>query len=199
MQIAPQSSFPIEFGQSIDEFLEQYERLIYKIILEKLKPYTELEPEEIFSAFFIHISENNFKRLRQFKGQCKPATFLVTLLRNFIFDLFRKTRVRASSGSLEELEEEKSIAVSFDDPENTLIAEHKSELILDALKDTFSQLSNQEKLIFDLTYRQAATEEKMKAAQVAEFMNVPVKEIYQTNAKTKAIFKNELQKRNIDL
>lgn len=65
--------------------------------------------------------------------------------------------------------------------------------IREALKETFSKLSNRQKLIFDLSW-----DEGMGAKQVADLLGMKVKSVYKTNEKIKKILRDELRKRGIE-
>jgi len=60
MENSQDRKFPSAFGTSPDDFLEQYESLIYKIIYEQTRENSRFEAEDLFQEFFIHIAENNF-------------------------------------------------------------------------------------------------------------------------------------------
>ena len=77
-----------------EEFVEFYARLIYYAIrrtLEK-KGRKELlrEVDDIFQAFFIHLAEDNARRLRGFSGNCSLASWIRILAINFTLDLLKK-------------------------------------------------------------------------------------------------------------
>ena len=77
---------------------------------------------------------------------------------------------------------------TYSDPDDTLTGE----LIRKALKETFSNLSNKEKLIFDLF-----TNEEKTAKEIANLLNITVKSVYKNNEKIKEILRDELKKRGV--
>ncbi len=182
--------FPSEFGESPDDFLEQYESLIYKIIYEHTRENSRFEAEDLFQEFFIHIAENNFRRLRCFRRDSQPITYLGRILRNFLYDQYRKKGVKVSIDSLDEMEEKKEKLI----PDTSLDLEGHltSELIQEAIKETFSKLSNSAKLIFNLSIN-----EESAAKEISALLGVKVKSVYKSNEKIKKILKNELKKRGI--
>jgi len=190
--VSPQNiNFPSEFGASPEDFLRQYESLIYKIIYEQIRENSKLEAEDLFQEFFIHIAENNFRRLRNFRGNSKPITYLGKILRNFLLDQYRKKGAKVSLDSLDEMEEKKG--KSLPDISLDLDAHLTDELIQEAIKATFAKLSDSAKLIFDLS-----TNEEMKAKEISELLGMKVKSIYKNNEKIKHILKKELKKRGIE-
>jgi RNA polymerase sigma factor (sigma-70 family) len=184
------TKFPSEFGESPDNFLESYESLIYKVIYEKTRENPKFEAEDLFHDFFIHIAEDNFRRLRCYRKECQPVTYIGKVLRNFICDKYRKKDSRISVGNIDELVEEKREAIFTAAPYPEDIFD--SELIQDAFEETFSQLSNREKLIFDLF-----ADEEMTAKEIADLLQIRVKSVYKNNEKIKKILKDELKKRGV--
>ncbi len=191
MENSQDRKFPSAFGTSPDDFLEQYESLIYKIIYEQTRENSRFEAEDLFQEFFIHIAENDFRRLRCFRGDSRPITYLGRILRNFLYDQYRKKGAKVSIDSLNEMEEEKNKPI----PDTSLDLEGhlNREYIHEALKETFSKLSNRGKLIFDLS-----TNEEMTAKEISDLLGVKIKSVYKNNEKIKKNLKNELKKRGIE-
>jgi RNA polymerase sigma factor (sigma-70 family) len=196
MEKSQEITFPREFGTSADDFLQRYESLIYKIIYERTRNDPGFEAEDLFHEFFLNLAENNFRRLRSFRGESQPTTYLGRVLRNFLCDRYReRRRIDTSSDSLEELTEQgreivpaASVAPDPPAPESIL----DSELIGEALKATFSKLSNREKLIYDLFI-----DREMTAQEISSLLGVKVKSVYKNHEKVKKILKGELEKRGI--
>lgn len=184
------SKFPSEFGISPDDFLERYESLIYKVIFERTRENPKFEAEDLFHDFFIHIAEDNFRRLRCYRKECQPITYIGKVLRNFICDKYRKKEIRMSIGNIDELTEEKRESIFAEVSPGEDIFDN--ELIQDAFEETFSKLSNREKLIFDLF-----ADEEMTAKEIADLLKIKVKTVYKNNEKVKNILKDELKKRGV--
>ena len=200
MVLSAEVEFPKDFGNSPEDFLTRYERLIYKVIHEKTDEDGRFDAEELFISFFIHISENNFRRLHKFKKKSKPITYIGTILRNFICDQYRKEQTRKKVGhtSLEEIEEHGAvIAQHSPNPEDNLISLCEDEIISEAFEETFSQLSNRDKIVFDLTYGKSDPDEKMAAQDIADLLGIKVKQVYKTNERIKNILKRKLIERGI--
>jgi RNA polymerase sigma factor (sigma-70 family) len=185
------SKFPQKFGTGPEDFLQRYESLIYKILYEQILHDPRFEVEDLFNDFFIHIAEDNFRRLRSFRGDSQPTTYLGRVLRNFLCDQFRKKKAGLPADSLDEMIEEngKALTAPVHDPLDMLAGAHMQEVF----GEIFSQLSTREKLVFDLS-----TNEEMPAGEIATLLGIAVKSVYKSNEKIKKIFKNELQKRGIE-
>ena len=190
MEDTVERGFPEAFGASPEEFLVRYESLIYKVIHERTRKDSRFEAEDLFNDFFIHISEDNFRRLRSYRAECQATTYLGKVLRNFICDQYRKKDSRFVVDSLEELAGERRESVlTATDAEDIIQAGH----IREAFKETFSRLSNRDKLIFDLSM-----DEGMSAKQIGELLGVKVKAVYKVNEKIKKRLREELAKRGIE-
>ncbi|MGA1868345.1 MAG: RNA polymerase sigma factor [bacterium] len=177
--------FPKEFGSSPDDFLERYGALIYKILCEHTSEHPGFEIEDLFNDFFIHIAENNFTRLRSFRGVSMPTTYLGRILRNFICDQYRKEKIKRPFPKLSEIERDTIENIPVPPGMNKL---HTDELIQNALKKIFTRISPQEKLIFDLF-----SNEGMTAKEIAHLLGIKIKLIYKINEKVKKLIKDELE------
>ena len=58
------TDFPKHFGKSPDDFLQKYTPLIYKTILYYKNIYKHnIDPQDLFQEFFIHIEKNYYEKL----------------------------------------------------------------------------------------------------------------------------------------
>ena len=181
-----ETTFPKDFGKSPEDFLQRYARLIYKAIYENTINDPRLDLEDVFNDFFIHISKDNFRKLRLYTGKCRPTTYLGKILRNFILDKKRKKSLTTSS--LEEIGERSDISV-LPSQEDILII---SEPIREAFKETFSRFSSRQKLIFHLTY---SKEKSVK--EISDLLKIKEQDVYESNRRVKKILKEELKVRGI--
>ena len=190
MEESMERGFPEAFGESPEDFLVRYESLIYKVIYECTRKDSRFEAEDLFHDFFIHISEENFRRLRSYRAECQATTYLGKVLRNFICDQYRKKDSRFVVGSLDEMvDERREPMLTATYAEDIIQAEH----IREAFKETFSRLSNREKLIFDLTM-----DEGMSAKEIGGLLDLKAKAVYKANEKIKKKLREELEKRGIE-
>ena len=181
--------FPSAFGNSPEDFLQQYEALIYKVIFEWTRENFRFEPEDLFNEFFVHIADDNFRRLRTFHGESRPTTYLGSILRNFICDKYRKL-AKTPVNSLNEIEERRGECLTAVPPDQEDI--FGKERIQEAFHATFSRLSNREKLILDLSM-----DEGMSAKDIGNLLGVSAKSVYKNKEKVKKILKDELEKRGV--
>ena len=190
--------FPQDFGSSIEDCLERYGGLIYTIFSIKTKDIHRLDAEELFQDFFIHITEENFKRLRKFRKQCKPKTFLVEILKNFIKDKIKKktqSLISLSDIKKHNADEGKEYEIPVkENPLDGLIRDENAGLFEDALKATFCQLSTREQLIFELSY-----DNDMKPREIEESHGIITTIVSEARRKIKKILKRELHKRGLQI
>ncbi|MGA1865642.1 MAG: RNA polymerase sigma factor [bacterium] len=186
MSIHSDTTFPEDFGKSPDDFLQTYARLIYKIIYENTVNDPRLEIEDVFNDFFIHISRDNFKKLRQYTGKCKTTTYIGKVLRNFILD--QKKKKGFTTSSLEEIGDSVDISILPEQEDKLIIRE----VIREAFKETFSRFSSRQRLIFHLTY----SKEK-SAKEISDLLKIKEQDVYESNRRGKKILKDELEARGM--
>ena len=121
-----------------NEFVEGYGRLIYHSVIRTLAmkgmPKGPDLVQEIFQSIFVHLAENNGKRLLKFTGKhnCTLATWVRMISINYTIDVIRKQAGRAFDVDFEEVAEEefeKAWEGGVKDPDDALLEKEKSELI----------------------------------------------------------------------
>ena len=192
--------FPKEFGGTPDLFLQQYERLIYKVIIkEKIRINLKCDLEDLFQDFFIHIADRNYKRLQQYKGKSLASTYLVTILRHFLYHKKRKMsakdkNVYETSSKEKEMNPSNIFKISSNYSRSS---NDKNESIKEAFEATFSRIPLKKKLIFDLTYRNSDIDGRMSAKDISAILSVTKKSVYKSNERVRTILRDELKKRSI--
>ena len=88
-------------------FYEQYKNLIYATI-RKFSFAQEHEIEDYFNDFWVRLSDNNWRRLTLWKGNCRLSTYLVSMLRNFLKDEYRKYRPMEDESAMDDVGEDPS-------------------------------------------------------------------------------------------
>ncbi|MGA1870470.1 MAG: hypothetical protein ACMUJM_18185 [bacterium] len=189
-----EESFPHYFGKDPDDFIEKYKRLIFLIIQDYkyVLAQKKIEQQELFQNFFLHIGSNNYEKLKKYDAQrnTKPSVYLGKILRNFIKDQIKLNHTQELL-NIEEIEEIKDYAnVSIFFEEECII----TDVIRDALHDSYACITNREKLIFDKTYNDG-----IGAHDLAYLLGIKVNLIYETNRKVKQILRENLEKRGITI
>lgn len=85
--------------QALNEFISKYSRLIYNYINSVLRQNNPQLAEQdnladIFQGIFLSLSENDFKRLKTFRGKngCSLASWLRQVTINYALDYLRRLR-----------------------------------------------------------------------------------------------------------
>ena len=188
MDVTDNTGFPCAFGGSPEEFLSRYEALIYKVIYERTREDTRFEAEDLFHDFFIHLAEDDFRRLRCYRGECQATTYLGKILRNYLCDRYRKREMRVCIGSIEEMAQEGGERIAAH-PEDAFTGG----LIREALQTTFGRLTKREQLLFDLVM-----DGEMGAREIAALIGVTTKAVYKNSEKVKRLLREELRKRGVE-
>ncbi|MGA1840904.1 MAG: sigma-70 family RNA polymerase sigma factor [bacterium] len=183
--------FPEFFGDSPDDFLKRYIRLIYKIIHNKKDNLKSvgIEPDDLFQDFFIYIQKNNFEKLENYNpNKSSPQYYLVLILKSFIKDTFKKF-FKKSSPEIVCIEDiRKDLNISNQSEQNYISIES----IRNAFMETYSNISNQKKLIFDLTY-----EDEKDSKYIANLLGYTRSQIFESNRRVREILLKNLEKRGI--
>ncbi|MGA1824554.1 MAG: hypothetical protein ACMUIP_07790 [bacterium] len=131
------------FGDSEEDFIKKYGRLIYKIIIDKTtcrtiykNPYDIYEVEDWFLDILIHLFEDNYKRLKNFRGGAKPGVYIARIIMRFINSKIRRRPL-----------------ASQQEPEGIWDPNGEDERIGEAIKATFDRVSDYKIFIFCLFYK----------------------------------------------
>lgn len=82
-------------------FYERYKNLIYGSI-HKHAFIAKDEVDDRFQEFFGRLIEDDWRRLRAWRGDSKLSSYLVSILRNFLLDAHRKSRLTVSLDEIAE-------------------------------------------------------------------------------------------------
>ncbi len=85
---------------AIGDFFDRFERLFYAA-LRRNRMVAPQDVDDLYNDFFLHLADQNFRRIALWNGEAALSTYLVTLLGNFVRDYYRSKRIRPSG--LEEL------------------------------------------------------------------------------------------------
>jgi len=141
-----------------DGFVQQYSNLVYHTIRKtfalhhaKLDDYVI---EDLFQEFFVAILRDDFKKLRQFKGEhgCTLASWLRLVAASLTIDFLRKQE--ASTVTVDE-----TLLASASDLDNCLITEQEER----ELSLSVESLSPRERLLIELRYRKGLSFEEIAA------------------------------------
>jgi len=176
-----------------DVFVERYNRLVYKAIVQTLRKYSVASEnqivEDLFQTVFLSLIEYNYRKLRQFQGKCKLSGWLHIIAVRITIDFLRKKSIHLSLNG--ETEQEKSIKerITNGNPlSDELIDQEEEKMIFNKVKN---ELNAREQLFVELYYSR-----ELSSAKVAKIMNVTPNNVYQLKSrvreKMKEIVKNLL-------
>lgn len=152
-----------------ENFVETYGRLIYNHIIRTLRryfyPFQDDDLEEIFNIIFLALIEDNFKRLKNFRGQNEPtfASYLRKISFNTCIDFLRERR---NLRSLEEIQN----CVNAKDSDETLDRKDLREIIRIAR----DELPERHHYLFKLIY-----EEDFDLSEISEILNLKLNAVHQ--------------------
>lgn len=151
-----------------DAFVLQYSALVYHTIKKTFTLYhTEPRPdlvEDLFQEFFLSLLRDDFKKLRQFRGDrgCSLASWLRVVAARLTIDHLRKQGPPA-------VEATDALPLDQTDPSDSLIEQEEEKLLLKALQS----LRPRDQILIDLCYRQA-----LPVEEIASILRVSVSAVY---------------------
>ena len=95
-------------------FYEINKNVLYSTI-HKFYFAREYGVDDYYQEFMLRLIEDDWRRLRMWRGDSKLSSYLVTMLRNFLMDEYRKSRPMEDENGLETIGEDPS-----DDIEDTI-------------------------------------------------------------------------------
>ena len=151
-----------------DTFVQQYSNLVYHAIkktfcLYHTEPRTE-QIEDLYQDFFLAIVRDDFKKLRQFRGDqgCRLASWLRVIAGRLTIDFLRRKEPS-------QIEATDAVARDGLDQTDSLINENQEKLLTQALL----ALSSRDRMIVDLCYRQ-----DLPVEEVAAILRTSVSAVY---------------------
>lgn len=152
--------------QSWDQFVDKYSRLIYNYIISvfKIKGYVFIREnvEDLFQEIFLSLTQDNFKRLRSFKGKngCSLASWLRQVTINRTIDYIRRLKPAVS------IDEENDDGFSLkdtlvDNSADAVDIAGKSETMAH-LVDCIERLNKDDKYFLELHVNRGINLEKLK-------------------------------------
>jgi RNA polymerase sigma factor (sigma-70 family) len=151
-----------------DAFVVQYSALVYHTIkktfsLYHTEPRTE-QIEDLYQGFFLCILRDDFKKLRQFRGDrgCSLASWLRMVATRLTVDFLRKREATDAAST-------KGTPSSQPDPPDGLIDREKEGLLLRGIQS----LPSPDRLFLDLCFRQA-----LLPQDIAGILKISVPAVY---------------------
>ena len=150
-----------------DAFVLQYSALIYQTIRKTFALYharlNDTVVEDLFQEFFVAVLRDDFKKLRDFRGErgCTLASWLRLVTVRLTIDFLRRDKSPPSD-----------LVMEFDsptEPPDSLLAKEEERRLSCAIE----QLSPRERLFVELCFRQGAS-----AEDIAGILKISVNAVY---------------------
>jgi RNA polymerase sigma factor (sigma-70 family) len=169
---------------SWDAFVLQYSALVYHTIRKTFElHHAKLNDdviEDLYQEFFVSILREDFKKLRQFKGDrgCTLASWLRLVAARRTIDFLRKQEAPAATVG-------DDVSTSEPDLENRIISEQGERDLCAALES----LAARERLFIELHYRKG-----LSAEEVAAVLRISVGAVYTQKSRVVAKLRQILDK-----
>lgn len=170
-----------------DLFVDRYTKLIYNTILKTLQMYRSEflyhDLEDIHNNIFLSLIEDDYKKLRQYKGLngCTVSSWIMVIATNTTLNFIKRNK---TSISLDDpLDEDRSLRDTIPDPQPSVIKQLEELEQSEMLKEIMDGLGSDDKLFLKYYY-----EEELSPEEIAGIMNLSVSAIY---SKKNRIIENE--------
>lgn len=160
-----------------DAFVEKYTNLIYHTVHKTLKTYYSdflyQDVEDIHNSIFLSLMENDYKKLRQYKGinGCTVSSYLMVITANFTLNFIKryKSHVPIESDSNDNRDVIENISAAHSQPDEEFVNIDHDKI----LKELIEELNSNDKLFLKLYY-----EKELPPEEIAEILNLSVSAIY---------------------
>jgi len=145
-----------------EEFVRAYSDLIWRAIRRTFArynyPYGKEEAEDLFNSVFVALFEDDFRRLRQFRGDnnCSLSTWLAVVTGRRTIDFLRKDKERFTIASGEDTDIFDALADQR--PRADIVLERKE--IAGIVLEELGLLPARDRLIFQLLFKKGSTVEE---------------------------------------
>lgn len=161
-----------------DVFVEKYTDLVYHTIHKTLKMYYPAylyqDLEDIHNSIFLSLIDNDYKKLRQYKGinGCTVSSWIMIIATNATLNLIKKgNKIDISLDDASE--ENKAIIDTIADPQPSVIEHIAESEQAELLEKLMEGLSSNDRLFLKYYY-----EDELPPEEIAEIMNLSVSAIY---------------------
>ncbi len=167
-----------------EAFVKKYTKDIYKTIHHRLIKYNVdflyHEEDEIYTSFFLYLFENNYKKLKSFRGKnnCSLKTWLQTVTLNFTRNEIKKEKKRHKShipiDTIEDFSHynkiKKDSSLYRQVEPDVEFEKRENEKILKELKE---DLNTEDRLFLKLYF-----EKRLSPKEIAKILNITESTVY---------------------
>ncbi len=159
-------------------FVEKYTDLVYHTIHKTLNIYHPdflyRELEDIHNSIFLSLIDNDYKKLRQYKGinGCTVSSWIRIIATNAVLNFIKKGS--KTHISFEDTpDENKALTYTISDPQPSVIEQIAESEQVALLGELMEGLKSNDRLFLKYYY-----EEELPPEEIAEIMNITVSAIY---------------------
>ena len=161
-----------------DSFVERYTNLIYHTINKILRLHnSDLlydDIEDIHNSIFLLLMENNYRKLRQYKGidNCSVSSWIMVITTNFTINHITRRKTFVSLDSQDPEKGQSALEALPDDsalPSERLTDKEQANL----LQELMSELKPNDKLFLKYYY-----EDELPPEEIASIMHLTVSAVY---------------------
>jgi RNA polymerase sigma-70 factor (ECF subfamily) len=179
-----------------DLFVEKYTKLVYNTILKTLQMYHSdflyQDLEDIHNNIFLSLIEDDYKKLRQYKGinGCTVSSWIMVITTNTTLNFIKRNK---TSISLDDpLGEERSLRDTISDPQPSVIKQMEESEQSEILREIMDGLGSDDKLFLKYYY-----EEELSPEEIAGIMNLSAGAIYSKKSRIIEKLKKIAKKKNL--
>ncbi len=161
-------------------FVEKYTDLVYHTIHKTLNIYHPeflyQELEDIHNSIFLSLIDNDYKKLRQYKGinGCTVSSWIRIIATNSVLNFIKKgSKIHVSFEDTSDENEKKTLTDTISDPQPSVIEKITESEQAALLVELMEGLKSNDRLFLKYYY-----EEELPPEEIAEIMNITVSAIY---------------------
>ena len=184
-----------ENKEAWNTFVERYSNLIYHTINKTLKTYHAdhlyQDSSDIHNNVFLSLMENNYRKLRQYKGRngCTVSSWLMVVTSNFTLNFIKKQKqhIPIEDNNADNINVIKNISISQQPDEELSEKEYR-----EVFKELINDVNANDKLFLKLYY-----EKELSPEEIAEILNLTVSTVYSKKNRIREKLQKISKKRNI--
>ena len=184
-----------ENKEAWNTFVERYSNLIYHTINKTLKTYHAdhlyQDSSDIHNNVFLSLMENNYRKLRQYKGRngCTVSSWLMVVTSNFTLNFIKKQKqhIPIEDNNADNINVIKNISISQQPDEELSEKEYR-----EVFKELINDLNANDMLFLKLYY-----EKELSPEEIAEILNLTVSTVYSKKNRIREKLQKISKKRNI--
>lgn len=161
-----------------DLFVEKYTDLVYHTLHKTLKIYCSSfmyqDLEDIHNSVFLSLIENEYKKLRQYKGinGCTVSSWIMIITTNTTLNFIKRNKDSISLDNPLD-DEKRTFKDTIPDPQPSVIEQIKESEKAELLRELIEGLSPNDKLFLKYCF-----EDELQPEEIAGIMNLSVSAIY---------------------